>query len=219
MAHSHGNFIPHIDTMKKHKSPSSAVFWYKAIFLCLPLCCYAAANTDNRTDTFAISEEGRAGFNCIGYFAGTHTATAAEGGKDFAKEYNPVCKALNDERTFPETYYTSVSGCIIVSTSAFISTICSITIITIIRRSSIGLSTVSHRLLFAMSIADILTSLAMGATTLPMPKNMVYEFESMSIGNEFTCNVQGLCHIWNFLGILIKRLPCYLLHAFHHLQN
>ena len=195
MAHSHmvRNFISHIDTMKIHKSPSSAVFWYMAIFLCLPLCCYAAANT-NSTDTFAISEEGRAGFNCSGYFASTHNATATEGGTDldFAKEYNPVCKALNDERTFPETYHTSISGCIIASTSAVISTICSILLITIIRRSSIGLSTVSHRLVSAMSVADILASVAMGAATLPMPKNMVYEFESMSIGNEFTCNVQGL---------------------------
>ena len=195
MAHSHmvRNFISHIDTMKIHKSPSSAVFWYMAIFSCLPLCCYAAANT-NSTDTFAISEEGRAGFNCSGYFASTHNATATEGGTDldFAKEYNPVCKALNDERTFPETYHTSISGCIIASTSAVISTICSILLITIIRRSSIGLSTVSHRLVSAMSVADILASVAMGAATLPMPKNMVYEFESMSIGNEFTCNVQGL---------------------------
>ena len=177
--------------MKMHQSPSYAVFWHKAVLLCLPLYCYAATNTDTDTDTFAMSEDFRAGFNCSGYFGENHTATS-EGIRDVVTEYDPVCKALNDERTFPERYYATVSGCIIASTSAVVSTICSILLITIIRRSSIGLSTVSHRLVFAMSIADILGSVAMGTTTLPMPKNLVYEFESMSIGNEFTCNVQGL---------------------------
>ena len=173
------------NVMMKH-----LVYLRKAVFWCLLLCCCAATNTDT---TFVISEEGRASFNCSGYFAGNSTAAAAAaGGKDWEGEHDPICKALNDERTFPETYYTSVLGCIIASASAVISTICSILLMIIIHRSSIGLSTVSHRLVFAMSIVDILTSVAMGTTTLPMPKNMVYEFDSSSFGNEFTCNVQGL---------------------------
>ena len=61
----------------------------------------------------------------------------------------------------------------------------------IIVRSNIRFSTVSHRLVFAMSSADVICSIGMAAGTLAMPKNMVYDFEGKTIGNEFTCSLQG----------------------------
>ena len=96
---------------------------------------------------------------------------------------DPVCNALNDERISPETFYTSAPSSIIVGTSGGISAISSLLIMFIILRS--------HRLVFAMSSADVICSIGMAAGTLAMPKNMVYDFEGKTIGNEFTCSLQG----------------------------
>ena len=104
---------------------------------------------------------------------------------------DPVCNALNDERISPETFYTSAPSSIIVGTSGGISAISSLLIMFIIVRSNIRFSTVSHRLVFAMSSADVICSIGMAAGTLAMPKNMVYDFEGKTIGNEFTCSLQG----------------------------
>lgn len=42
-----------------------------------------------------------------------------------------------------------------------------------------------------MSIADIVSSMAMAAGTLAMPKDMIYDFDGMVLGNSFTCSLQG----------------------------
>lgn len=124
---------------------------------------------------------------------------------------DPVCLALENEKTFPKVNYTSMPGITIAVISGSISVICSLLLISIIFKSAIGLSTPSHRLVFAMSIADIIQSMAMAASTLPMPRDMVYEFEAKSLGNEFTCSLQGCLVIFGFSigGLLNACLALY----------
>jgi len=52
-----------------------------------------------------------------------------------------------------------------------ISAVSSSLIIYLICRSKPKLSTIYHRIMFCMSVADILASTAMALTTLPMPRN------------------------------------------------
>jgi hypothetical protein len=107
-------------------------------------------------------------------------------------------KALNDEDTFIKTVYTSKLGSNIVRGSGSLSALSSIILMLIIHRSRIGLSTIYHRIMYCMSIADIVSSIAMALASLPMPKDMIYtQFESGVYGNAATCTAQGIAF---FLG-------------------
>jgi hypothetical protein len=88
--------------------------------------------------------------------------------------------------------------------ASFISSHC---IIYIIYRSKAKFSTVYHRIMFAMSVADIISSLAMGLTTIPMPKDWVdprpynaipYDWAGIRLGNALACKVQGFCIVFGY---------------------
>jgi len=107
-------------------------------------------------------------------------------------------KALNDKDTFVETVYTSKLGANIARGSGSISILSSIILMLIIHRSRIGLSTIYHRIMYCMSLADIMTSVAIALASAPMPKDMIYtQFKSGVYGNEATCTAQGIAF---FLG-------------------
>jgi hypothetical protein len=78
-----------------------------------------------------------------------------------------------------------------------ISAVSSALIIYIIRRSQTRLSSIYHRIMFGMSLADVCGSIAMALTSLPMPSYMPkeeifgYHWAGTRIGNTLTCNVQG----------------------------
>lgn len=91
-----------------------------------------------------------------------------------------------------ETPFTQWEGTIITAISGSISAISSGLIIFVIFRSKGGLKTSFHRLMLGMSVMDILESCMMVITTLPMPKDMIYQqFLGISIGNNFTCQMQA----------------------------
>jgi hypothetical protein len=97
-----------------------------------------------------------------------------------------------DERNYIETVYTSHLGSNIARTTGTISVVSSAILIAVILRSSVGLSSVYHRIMFCMSLADIIASIAIALTTIPMPKDMIYtQFESTAYGTTATCSVQG----------------------------
>ncbi|GFH57093.1 hypothetical protein CTEN210_13569 [Chaetoceros tenuissimus] len=101
-------------------------------------------------------------------------------------------KALNDPRSQYEYVYTSSNGHAVATATGTISAISSLTIIYIILNSLQGLKTVYHRIMFGLCCHDIFLSLAIAFTTLPMPKNMIYQqFEGLVLGNQTTCNIQG----------------------------
>jgi hypothetical protein len=82
--------------------------------------------------------------------------------------------------------------------SGSLSAISSALIIYVILRSETRLSSVYHRIMFGMSIADVLSSTAVALSTLPMPSYMPQEEEleyrwtaGTRLGNNSTCNAQG----------------------------
>jgi len=70
-----------------------------------------------------------------------------------------------------------------------ISVISSITIIIMILRSKKALSIPYHRILFGLSIVNIIASVALSAGSLPAPKDAM--FLKYNFGNRSTCDTQG----------------------------
>ena len=108
--------------------------------------------------------------------------------------------------------------------SGTISAISSSTIIFLIFRSQPRLSTIYHRIMFGMSIADIMGSTAMALTTLPMPRNDdpfwnnkkygSYWSDQTKLGNENTCAAQGFFYatgviiMFTYNGVLCVYYAC-----------
>ena len=101
----------------------------------------------------------------------------------------------NDPRARVETMMASSTVIIIITCSALLSLMGSLAIIVFILKSHRGLRTVYHRIIFGMSFFDVLQSLCMALTTLPMPKDMIYpQFNNGLIpilGNRMSCDIQG----------------------------
>lgn len=92
--------------------------------------------------------------------------------------------------------------------SGGLSALSSSLIIFIIARSEPKLTTIYHRIMFGMSCADILGSVAMGLTTLPMPSELQEGDEDINyagtrLGNEKTCQVQGFFVNFGLMCMLI----------------
>ncbi len=87
----------------------------------------------------------------------------------------------------------TATGISVTVTTASISMLCSGLIIFVILRSSEKLTTTYHRILSFMSFFDIIYSLAIALTTLPMPRdvNETYPFAGIALGNATTCEIQG----------------------------
>ena len=99
---------------------------------------------------------------------------------------------IDQQLTYIQTFATTASGVIIPRFVGTLSAISSIIIISIIARSKTRLSSPYHRILFGMSFADVIASAAVAFTTLPMPADMIYtQFQGKSIGNTWTCAIQG----------------------------
>ena len=102
--------------------------------------------------------------------------------------------------------YTEVYGSIAPRVTGSISTISSLLIIVVIFRSSVKLSSIYHRIMFGMSIGDILASIAMALTSVPMPSdNWTVQYtlgfsDLPTYGNTATCTAQGF--FWTFGTIL-----------------
>ena len=108
---------------------------------------------------------------------------------------NPISETLFDldDRKDIETIFTSWKGILTTVVSATVSTSASIFVIWLIHTSNKQLArSVYHRILFGMSVANIIQSIAMALTTLPMPTDMIYTgFQGLIIGNKYTCKAQG----------------------------
>ena len=112
-----------------------------------------------------------------------------------------------------QTTYTVVTTRVNGLISAFASAL----IILVIMKSQSKLNSIYHRILFGMSFADILSSLAAALTTLPMPKadaykdvtpvdphHFCYEYWPVTrIGNEHTCEAQALVFYFGFTVMLL----------------
>ncbi len=87
---------------------------------------------------------------------------------------------------------------------------CSMLIIYMIFRSNTRLNSIYHRIIFGMSIADIITSTAVVISHLAVPREGISEAVdalylgcNQRLGNFFTCNIQGF---FFFLGISMSHI-------------
>ena len=89
--------------------------------------------------------------------------------------------------------------------SGGMSAISSILIIYIIYKSEHKLRTIYHRIMVGMSCADIISSIAVGLSTLPMPSKLPYdppiEFKGNRLGTIATCEAQGFCFVFGFVAV------------------
>jgi hypothetical protein len=99
-----------------------------------------------------------------------------------------------------DNFFLTKEASIIALTSGSVSTISSIIAITVIIRSEIKLSSVYHRIIFAMCIFDIIGSIAMALNSIPMPKDQIYPFEGGSYGTVATCEAQSIAVFLGTLG-------------------
>ena len=82
--------------------------------------------------------------------------------------------------------------------SGGLSALSSLLIIHVILRSRTRLTTIYHRIMMGLSVADILGSVSMALTSLPMPAQLPneqdfgYYWAGTRLGNTHTCNAQGL---------------------------
>mmetsp|Transcript_5918 Transcript_5918/g.8881 ORF Transcript_5918/g.8881 Transcript_5918/m.8881 type:complete len:382 (-) Transcript_5918:11-1156(-) len=99
---------------------------------------------------------------------------------------------IDDPRAQVKTVYTSYAGITTARISSFVSLFSSSLVILIIFRSAVGLLTSYHRIIFGLSVADALGSMAIFLSTWLMPKEMIYkQFETAVLGNARTCTAQG----------------------------
>eukprot|EP01083_Nonionella_stella_P124689 376679_1 len=101
-----------------------------------------------------------------------------EGNSTAALYHNQRCKAaLADERNHIQTFYMTRAACITAIISGSLSAVSSVVILYLIRKSSIGLSSIYHRIMCGLSVADVFASTAAAFGTVPLPKDVIYDFD------------------------------------------
>ena len=78
----------------------------------------------------------------------------------------------------------------------------SLTLIISIMRSNLKLSNTYRRIVFALSIFDLLQSLSQLASSLPMPAGSIWG----AIGNDVSCDLQGFLTVAGFTGSILYSL-------------
>jgi len=101
------------------------------------------------------------------------------------------------------TFYVTKAAIIIATTTGSISLISSVVILIVINRSEIRFSSIYHRIIAAQSLMDIIVSLAILLTTLPMPRDQIYPFEGPTLGTVTTCQIQGFAYILGIIGTFL----------------
>ncbi len=94
---------------------------------------------------------------------------------------------------FGNNFFMTRAGVVIPIVTGSISATFSFVIVSFILRSRIN--TIYHRIMFLLSFADIITSVAIALTTLPMPKDVIYPFAGPSYGNVQSCEIQGFLYL------------------------
>ena len=85
----------------------------------------------------------------------------------------------------------TTAGYIVPTITGAISALGSMLILNAIRLSPQKLSTTYHRIMALMSVFDVMASVCMALTTLPMPSDDILRFAGPMIGNKTTCQIQG----------------------------
>lgn len=102
--------------------------------------------------------------------------------------------------------FTSSFAAIVPRITGTLSVVSASLTIYVILRSRTKLSSIYHRIMFGMSVADIMGSIAMGLTTLPMPTHLPredefkeYIFAGTRLGNTQTCDAQAFFFLFGIV--------------------
>ena len=97
----------------------------------------------------------------------------------------------------------TTAGYILPTITSFISFLSSLTIVVFILRSRSN--TVYHRIIFLISIFDMISSIAVSLSTLPLPpeSHLIYPFKGPSFGSVLACEIQGLVYTTGFAMVLL----------------
>lgn len=104
------------------------------------------------------------------------------------------------DSTYPSQFAMTTTGLILPTITGTLSTICSMIILHVIRMSPQKLSTTYHRIMAFMSVFDIMASVCMALTTLPMPSDDILRFAGPMLGNKTTCQIQGYVLLMGLVG-------------------
>ena len=107
---------------------------------------------------------------------------------------NPISAEICDSfyLTAAATTTTRVMSCLVGLVSLFV--------MVVIYRSPTKLSSVYHRIMFGMASMDLLASIAMSLSTIPMPADQIYPFASESFGTVRTCEAQAFVFLLGNYG-------------------
>lgn len=94
----------------------------------------------------------------------------------------------------------TTAGFIVPTVTGLLSTCGSLLILYAIYKSPVQLSTTYHRIMAVMSIFDVLASVCIALTTLPMPSDDSIRYAGPMIGNDLTCQIQGFINLFGFAG-------------------
>ncbi|GFH52518.1 hypothetical protein CTEN210_08994 [Chaetoceros tenuissimus] len=111
-------------------------------------------------------------------------------------------------------FYYSKEATIMTCTSGALSTLSSLFIILIILRSREFLFSSYHRIMFFMSISDMVASAPITLATLPMPKDVLYPFATLTLGNKNTCTAQAFTILFGQVCAVLSNLILNLYYLF-----
>jgi len=98
------------------------------------------------------------------------------------------------------TFFQTTTAIGITSAAATTSAVSSLVILVIIGRSQIQLRSVYHRIIASMAFFDLIGSMAMALTTVPMPRDTIYPYHASMYGNVQSCEAQGFFFVFGCSG-------------------
>ena len=121
-----------------------------------------------------------------------------------------------DQHPFPSEcspFYSSSAAQISELILTLVSACASVTVIVVILRSQIRLSSVYNRIMLGMCYADLIAFVSLAMLTIPMPSEHIYPSWAGSYGNITTCNIQAFMNVMGHLasGVYIMGLSVFYL--------
>jgi hypothetical protein len=91
--------------------------------------------------------------------------------------------------------------------SASISAVSSLTILYIVFRSPVRFGSVYHRIMTSIAIFDFISSLALSLTTIPIPTDVIYQYQGNRVyGTVATCDAQAFAIMFGCVGSFFMTL-------------
>ncbi len=138
--------------------------------------------------------------NCITLKEGS---SIQEGGSKFLISEFPIrvqIHTANTEKMLEVGIYHGDFAALAPRFSGFTSTISSLIIIYVVLRSENRLSTIYHRIMVCMALSDMMSSTAIGLTTLPMPQGVLdIHIVGTRLGTIGTCTAQGFFYTFGLV--------------------